>query len=379
MVTIEELDKLSELTKLLENINKNKKLMDEYQKKFMRRLYPGEKDIKVFGDWAYDVENFENFLSSEMHDSWKLNPSEIAEYKKCAAEYNKSIQQFENLKGAKYSKYLDYITDYQDATLSQIISEQHIRDIEDPKKFFKKLIDLYGEEGLARFYHDEYSSEDLDNISYNDETEEYEYDSNTSFPSKTYTISDFIAGEEDKIIELITDETLRRKLLESKLKFMNVNSTADITQHIQEYVDGAIEHGHNNVAYLDEHGMVNIESTLANFENLPISKDKNFYAYLATHLDEMNLPFETFLEYVDPDMIDDAFGPDLCAAKNTLQYQYKDEYAYKEPPLNPELLAWLEDKNDKLTSLETEAKTLSETEALREELEGKKGQNIGEE
>lgn len=258
--------------------------------------------------------------------------------------------------------------------LETLVSTEHISTIgEDPEDFFKKLIELYGEKELTDFT---YAGEEMEMLSDSEYEDEYEEEYDNSNSHYTYRISDFVSGDEDKIIGLVSDTTLREVLLASKLEFMNKNGIGDVSQYIQEYVNGASEHGHNDVVFLDEYGDVDIENTLANFSILPISKDKNFYLYLVKHLDEMEVPFETLLDYIDPNMIDDEFGPELAEVSNTKQYEYQDKFSYK-PPVNPTLLAWLEGKEDELSSLEKEEKTISEAEALIDQQ--KEGQDIGEE
>jgi len=160
---------------------------------------------------------------------------------------------------------------------------------------------------------------------------------------------------------------------------MNTNGIGDVAQYIREYVNGASEHGNNDVVFLDEYGDVDIEDTLANFSILPISKDKNFYLYLAKYLDEMQLSFETLLDYIDPDMVDQKFGLTLANVINTKQqYGYSDDFSYSpKTSTDRALIEWLEGKEEELSALEKEQKTISEAEALIDQQ--KEGQDIGEE
>ena len=128
---------------------------------------------------------------------------------------------------------------------------------------------------------------------------------------------------------MISDEDLRKELLASKLKYLYKNGV-DIAQYIQEYVDDAAKHDISNLVYLDEYEEVDLEATLSDFASLPISQDRNFYLYIVKHLDEMGVNFETLLDYIDPNMIDEEFGTALAQVKNTKQYEYQemsqDEY-----------------------------------------------------
>lgn len=269
--------------------------------------------------------------------------------------------------------------------LETLVSKEHISTIgEEPEDFFKKLIELYGEKELTNFTfageEKEWMPENEDygiEMSYEDYGIEMSYDYENEddlYNNYTYRISDFVSGNEDKIIGLVSDTTLREVLLASKLEFMNTNDIGNVDQYIREYANGANEHGHNAV-FLDEYGDVDIEDTLACFSNLPISKDKNFYLYLAKYLDEMEVPFETLLDYIEPNMIDDEFGLELAEVSNTKQYEYQDEFSY-ELPVKQTLLTWLKSKEDELSSLEKEEKTISEAEALIDKQ--KEGQDKGE-
>ncbi len=263
--------------------------------------------------------------------------------------------------------------------LENLVSTSHINLAgEDPAIYFEKLVSVYGERELANFSYTDYGSQysELDPETNYDGMYEENNDYYTEFPSKTFTILDFMYGEEDKVIERVSDEVLRRQLLGSKLKVLQEKGI-DIAQYIKDYASSVAKNNSDITVVFDEMGEVNINETLENFANLPISQDKNFYLYLATQLDEMEMPFETFLDYVDPNMMDSEFGPEICNARNTKQYEYQKEFAYRKP-IDPALLAWLRGKDDELTSLEAEEKTITETEALIEKQTEKEGQDIGE-
>lgn len=316
------IDELLEMNGIVEKIDENETLMQEYLEKFAKTLYPGDKGTR-FNTSMYDVDIFDSFM--EMESIEMINPADIEQYKKCATEYAQLNQRLENFQEGKHLSLFDFY-EYKTQFLNQLVSTQHIRNVgEDPKEFFKKLIELYGEDELADFGYREYYDEVPDF-----ETEEYyieDYDTDTN--SRLFTISDFVYGEEDKVIELISDEDLRKELLASKLEYLYKNGV-DIAQYIQEYVDAAAKHDISNLVYLDEYEEVDLEATLSDFASLPISQDRNFYLYLVKHLDEMGVNFETLLDYIDPNMIDEEFGTALAQVKNTKQYEYQemsqDEY-----------------------------------------------------
>lgn len=318
------IDELLEMNGIVEKIDENETLMQEYLEKFAKTLYPGDKGTR-FNTSMYDVDIFDSFM--EMGSIEMINPADIEQYKKCATEYAQLNQRLENFQEGKHLSLFDFY-EYKTRFLNQLVSTQHIRDVgEEPKEFFKKLIELYGEDELADFGYREYSDEvaDFETEEYIEDYDIYDIDNN----SRLFTISDFVFGEEDELIELISDEDLRKELLASKLEYLYKNGV-DIAQYIQEYVDAAAKHDISNLVYLDEYEEVDLEATLSDFASLPISQDRNFYLYLVKHLDEMGVNFETLLDYIDPNMIDEEFGTALAQVKNTKQYEYQemsqDEY-----------------------------------------------------
>lgn len=318
------IDELLEMNGIVEKIDENETLMQEYLEKFAKTLYPGDKGTR-FNTSMYDVDIFDSFM--EMESIEMINPADIEQYKKCATEYAQLNQRLENFQEGKHLSLFDFY-EYKTRFLNQLVSTQHIRDVgEEPKEFFKKLIELYGEDELADFGYREYSDEvaDFETEEYIEDYDIYDIDNN----SRLFTISDFVFGEEDELIELISDEDLRKELLASKLEYLYKNGV-DIARYIQEYVDAAAKHDISNLVYLDEYEEVDLEATLSDFASLPISQDRNFYLYLVKHLDEMGVNFETLLDYIDPNMIDEEFGTVLAQVKNTKQYEYQemsqDEY-----------------------------------------------------
>lgn len=365
---------------------------DDLEKK-IRRCYEIESrldQLQAELDEIYDkLDNFEypeyseeylqarSFELEESIEKLKKELDELGGVKLLQAQYE---QQDTELDEMLESIGIDSKYEFDDKTrkyLESLVSTEHISTIgEAPEHFLKKLIELYGEKELAHFTYTVGEMEMLYDSEHEDEYEE-DYDSNSHYIY--YTISDFVSGDEDKIIGLVSDTTLRKVLLASKLKFMNTNGIGDVAQYIREYANGASEHGHNDVVFLDEYGDVDIEDTLANFSILSISKDKNFYLYLAKYLDEMQLSFETLLDYIDPDMVDQEFGLALADVINTKQqYGYLDNFSYSpKTSTNRALIEWLEGKEEELSALEKEQKTISEAEALIDQQ--KEGQDIGEE
>ena len=318
------IDELLEMNGIVEKIDENETLMQEYLEKFAKTLYPGDKGTR-FNTSMYDVDIFDSFM--EMESIEMINPADIEQYKKCATEYAQLNQRLENFQEGKHLSLFDFY-EYKTRFLNQLVSTQHIRDVgEEPKEFFKKLIELYGEDELADFGYREYSDEvaDFETEEYIEDYDIYDIDNN----SRLFTISDFVFGEEDELIELISDEDLRKELLASKLEYLYKNGV-DIARYIQEYVDAAAKHDISNLVYIDEYEELDLEATLSDFASLPISQDRNFYLYLVKHLDEMGVNFETLLDYIDPNMIDEEFGTVLAQVKNTKQYEYQemsqDEY-----------------------------------------------------
>ena len=89
----------------------------------------------------------------------------------------------------------------------------------------------------------------------------------------------------------------------------------------------------------------------------------------------MNIPFETYVDYIPQEFMDDKFGPELAKVINTGEYTYQTELTeMSEKPVRPELLAWLEGKEDELSAEEKTKKTIDETKALL----GKQAEKTGE-
>lgn len=339
-----------------------------------------EKKIKRYYEIESEIDSIHNEESIEkLKDELKgIGGIELlqTQYEQQDAELDEMLESIGI--GSKYEfdfekrKYLEYL-----------VSTEYISTIgEKPDTFFEKLIELYGEKELANFsytgYEEYFPSEYEEDEDYEDYEDYDSYQSDEEGSYYTHRISDFVSGDEDKIIGLVSDPTLREVLLASKLEFIDGNGRGDVIQYIQEYVDGATKkgHNHNDMVFLDKYGGIDIEETLANFSILPISKDKNFYLYLAKHLDEMKLPSETLLKYINPDMIDEKFTKTYNEVVNSRKYEYTDEFS-SSPKITSrkDLIEWLEGKEKELSVLEKEEKTISETEALIDQQ--KDGQDIG--
>lgn len=338
--------------------------------------------------------------------------------------------------------------------LEHLVSELHITEMgEEPAVFFKKLIELYGEEYLSEFryvYREEleypryYDVEDMklwirerfrqeevfggepsiEEIyeRFQGVTREELYEALDGFLTKeeideeiekenldvmdtgditwTYTIFRFINGSEDEVIDLVSDKKLRENLLASKLMSIYRDNDSGIYYAVREcfyeYVDALTKNGQatrskldydfdilstgyvmDGMLHWDDYGHAEFEDTLAEFSMWGISKDRNFYLYLAKHLDEEQLPLETFIKYIDPDMIDEEFIQELVGARNSKQYEYQDRFA-KPPQIRKAMEAGLNEKEETLKKLEDEAKEISEAETLIEKIDSK-DQGIGEE
>lgn len=230
----------------------------------------------------------------------------------------------------------------------ELFASEIVYETEDTRAFFEKMIKLYGEDYLLSHRLSIYEQDVVD-----DELEIYE--------AYSFGIEDFIRGEEDNLIGLVTNDTLRKKMLANRLIDIYYNNDrADIEKYIQEYVEQASSNGIENTGLEDEYGLVNINKTL-----LPMSTDRNFYLFLAKHLAEMNIPFEKYVDYIPQEFMDDKFGPELAKVINTGEYTYQTELTeMSEKPVKPELLAWLEEKEKKLSAEEKTKKTIDEAKAL---------------
>lgn len=274
-------------------------------------------------------------------------------------EYEQS--EFEFIEFAKSEGYTivsnaDFALDVKPEFIKKAFLEHHITDLgANSRETFEKLVKLYGEDYLSNLVVSEYEKNEYADKEYADE-DVVEY---------KRTIEDFISGEEDRLIGLVNNDILRRKVLASKLQRLDSYETVDIRQYIQEYVEEASSNGVKNSVFEDEFGYVDFDDTMANFSMLPISNDKNFYLFLAKYLKEMNIPLETYVDYIPQEFIDDKFGSELANVVNTGEYSYQMEFAEtSERPVSPELLAWLEEKEDELSAEEKTKKTIDETKAL---------------
>lgn len=345
MVNINDLLKMDGIAK---KIAEQRKLMDQYLKGFTSALYPGKKGVLLNVD-MYTIDKFNSFL--ETNDATRLDPKDIEEYKNCAMQYAELNQELESFKGAEYISFYNF-NGYKRQFLEQLISEQHISKVEeDPQTFFKKLIELYGEKELALFNYTiespyyGYGENDLDeddyddnyydsNLGYEDDFDD-DYDIEDKVHVDVYRLHDFIWGKEDEIIGDVSSVELRKTILASKLMTLMDNGPY-IEGYIQQYADEAVINGKqaDSILCLDEYGFVDFESTLINFDRLPISDDGNFYLCLATHLEEMGLSFEDFNKYISPDYFGDRFSSELAKASNTRRFTYQNDFIERKPSIS---------------------------------------------
>lgn len=247
--------------------------------------------------------------------------------------------------------------------LDELFASKIVYETEDTRAFFEKMIKLYGEDYLLSHRLSIYEQDVV-----HDELEIYE--------AYSFGIEDFIRGEEDNLIGLVTNDTLRKKMLANRLiDIYHNNDRGDIKKYIQEYVEQASLNGVENTGLEDEYGLVNINETLDNFSILPMSTDRNFYLFLAKHLAEMNIPFEKYVDYIPQEFMDDKFGPELAKVINTGEYTYQTELTeMSEKPVKPELLVWLEGKKEKLSAEEKTKKTIDEIKTLLDKQAEKTGE-----
>lgn len=287
--------------------------------------------------------------------------------------------------------------------LENLIFNEDIANVgESPEEYFKKLIQLYGEEELAHYsrYAPVYKENDPDNIyenyydeyeeSYEDNLEEsYEEDfdgleiheklandDSTVYFAYPHTLHDFIQGKEDQLVGIASTQSLKTALLASKLRTID-EVDMDVSAAINEYSEETYKYG-KNYCYNDEYGIPDTRGTLLNLAVLPILEDRNFYMYLVKHIDETQLPIKNLVAYIDPEFINEQFINDLKKARETKTYEYQNEETNnrRDESIDGELIAWLEGKEKTLTSLEKEEKKISEEEQLIDMQ--KDGQNKGE-
>lgn len=287
--------------------------------------------------------------------------------------------------------------------LENLIFNEDIANVgESPEEYFKKLIQLYGEEELAYYsmYAPAYKENDPDNIyayyydeyeeSYEDDLEEsYEEDfdvfgthekladdDSTMHFAYPHTLHDFIQGKEDQLIGIATTKPLKTALLVSKLRTID-DVDWDVRDVLNDYSEEAYKYG-KNYWLNDESGIIDTENTLLNLAILPILEDRNFYMYLVKNTDETQLTIESLVLYIDPELVNEQFINDLKNVRETKIYEYQNEEINnrRDESIEGELLSWLEGKEKTLTSLEKEEEKISEAEQLIDMQ--KDGQNKGE-
>lgn len=317
--------------------------------------------------------------------------------------YEEAQSTFETLSEQKgIDGFSDFEYDVKRKFLEDLVSRSHISQMsEEPSVFFKKLIQLYGEDELANFSYiiradgnevgDNDWEEDYDDMEYYDREDDYDdiehYGRKENYDDMEFgdddiqyddaplwrkNILDFIYGEEDKIIELVKSDNLRSILLASKLMFMDSNDVGDIRTCFEEYTEKAKDYNTCDCAYFDDLGYIDYEDTLNNFGILPISDDKNFYLYILKHKQEMQISPGTLMQYIKSSLLKEPnFVLDMERVYSTGEYSYNPDYAY-----SPDIFKVLAQKKATRNKLESEAEKISQAEDLI--YKQQKGQGKGE-
>lgn len=365
MIEIDEATKkplalLAELKELEEKKSATSKDISRVEKLMQQRV---DICIEEGIDWDEDEEYSQlrdelSLAEANLEYLYDLISAKEEEYRQSEAEF----QEFAGTKGYDLWNSTSFEYDKSDF-LDELFASRIVDETEDTRVFFEKMIKLYGEDYLLSH---RLSIHEQDVV--HDELEIYE--------AYSFGIEDFIRGEEDNLIGLVTNDTLRKKMLANRLiDIYHNNDRADIKKYIQEYVEQASSNGVENTGLEDEYGLVNINETLDNFSILPMSTDRNFYLFLAKHLAEMNIPFEKYVDYIPQEFMDDKFGPELAKVINTGEYTYQTELTeMSEKPVKPELLDWLEGKEDELSAEEKTKKTIDEIKTLLDKQAEKRGE-----
>lgn len=344
----------------------------ELTKRWAKRLDTAKSEYRDLQKLETSPANLETLLARKQGEIDRLTQG-----------YEEAQTTFETLSEQKgIDGFADFEYDVKRKFLGELISQSHISEMaEEPSAFFHKLIQLYGEDGLANFSYDigadgrevelddrEYAYDD--DMEYDDD--DMQYDDDMGYDNEPFWkkhISDFIYGEEDKIIGLVRTDKLRTALLGSKLMFIHTNGEGNTYECFDEYVEKAKEYNTYDCAYFDDLGYIDYEDTLNNFGMLPISDDKNFYLYLLKH---KLIPSGTLMKYIKKPLLKDAdFVLDMQTVDSTGEHNYNPDYAY-----SPDVFRVLAQKEATLTKLESEAEKISQAEALIDEQQ--KGQGKGE-
>lgn len=371
-------------------------------KKRSQKLDTARSEIKSMQDeldrlhetsFQYASKGEQNKEIEERIDSlyYNLNRKQ-EELDRLTSSYEEAHSKFEDMleqKGINPSGVFAFDFDVKQKWLGELISNNHISQMEEePSAYFKKLIQLFGEKELANFsymidldgnglsYDD--MEEDAIEEDYDDEidySDDYEYDNSDSseYSGQEYSkvdISHFIFGEEDKIVRTAKTDELRSKLFASKLSFMKANGIGDIYLCFEEYDEQAKKYNTFDSMFYDEYGYIDYDDTLNNFGILPLSDDRNFYLYCMKHKDEMQIPFETLIQYVKGTLLKDDFALAMEEVDEKGEYSYNPKYAY-----SPDMLKLLAQKAAEKKQLTEEERKISEAEALIEKQN--EGQNIG--
>ena len=374
-------------------------------KKWSQKLNTARSEIKSMQDeldqlhktsFQYASKGEQNKEIDERIDSLYYNlDHKQEELDRLTASYEEAQSKFENMleqKGINSSGVFDFDFDVKQKWLGELISKNHISQMEEePSDYFKKLIQLFGEKELANFSYmidedgnglsyddmeEDVIEEDYDDeIDYSDD-DEYDNSDSSDYSGQAYSkidISNFIYGEEDKIVRIAKTDELRSKLFASKLSFMNTSGIGDIYSCFEEYAEQAKKYNTFDSVFYDEDGYIDYDDTLNNFGILPISDDKNFYLYIMKHKDEMQIPFGTLIQYIKGKLLKDAdFVLAMEEVDRNGEYNYNFKYAY-----SPDMIKILAQKAEEKRKLTEEERKISEAEALIQKQN--EGQNIGEE
>ena len=374
-------------------------------KKWSHKLDTARKEIKSMQDELDQLQNTSFQYASKGEQNKEIEDRITSLYynldrkqeelDRLTASYEEAHSKFEDMleqKGIDPSGVFDFDFDVKHKWLGELISNNHISQMaEEPSAYFKKLIQLFGEKELADFSYmidldgNGLSYEDMEEETiqedYDDEidySDDYEYDDSDSseYSGQEYSkvdISHFIFGEEDKIVRTAKTDELRSKLFASKLSFMKSNGIGDIYSCFEEYDEQAKKYNTHDSMFYDEYGFIDYDDTLNNFGILPLSNDRNFYLYILKHKDEMQIPFETLIQYIKGTLMKDAdFVSAMEEVNEKGEYSYNPKYAY-----SPDMLKLLAQKAAEKKQLTEEERKISEAEALIEKQN--EGQNIGEE
>ncbi|MCL2382999.1 MAG: hypothetical protein FWC79_02315 [Oscillospiraceae bacterium] len=194
--------------------------------------------------------------------------------------YNEIWKEVEELEGQLDCGELSFI-DAKDDFLSKLIRDHHIGEEENPQQMFKKLLELYGENHLANHI-ERISYEEDEDYEYgeDEEIEDHEYDEDEEVISEDSVRIPFvyyISGHEDELIDLVTDEDLKGKLLESRLQ--GIQRSDGLEEYFRKrFSDGKNIELHDGTYF--EYNDPNVSNIIRDLHFLGILKDEEFYTVL---------------------------------------------------------------------------------------------------